>query len=102
MLFKHTRATSDSCHVKTQWRKNKCSGENTGFFFPCNTWAQVPVQSDLEQTRAHTPFSGSSSAIPAGGQLPGRLVTGTAPSEGTWTEGCWWMAEALCSGDELV
>lgn len=84
MLFKHTRATSDSCHVKTQWMKEEkmFRGRNTGFF-PCNTWAQVPVLSDFEQVRVHTRFSGSSSDITAGGRLPDGLVIGTATSEGT-------------------
>lgn len=31
-------------------------GEKPWLFFPWNTWAQVPVQSDFERIRVHTPF----------------------------------------------
>lgn len=83
------------------WRKNKCSGGKPLGFFPCNTWAQVPVQSDFEQRGSTLLFLEAHLTLQ---QFPGSLVTGTAPSEGTWTEGCWWVAQEplLCCEDELV
>lgn len=72
-------------------------GKTLAFLFPCNTWAQVPVQSDFAQIRVHSPFS-----LQQEDNYQTVWWYQRAPSEGTLTERCWWMAETLCCGDELV